>query len=295
MLLEIAELGFSAVELGHGVKLGLVEGIRRYRTRPDALPIHSVHNFCPLPFEVRAANPDCYEFTSHRSAERDRAVRLTRKTIEFASDLGASFVVLHLGRIPMASPSKKLLKLIQQGGLLSRAFVKLKIAAVRSRQAKSAFYLDRVCSILEALLPDAEKAGIRLGIETRQNFHELPTEDEAELILNRFDGGPIGYWHDIGHAEFRHNLFFSDHATILRRFAPRILGCHTHDVVWPENDHQPPFHGRIDFDSLIPLIPDSTLFVFEIAPRRNREKIRESRVAWECRFPQHGIPRAFGD
>jgi len=52
-----------------------------------------------MPVEVRVDNPDCYEFTSHRPEERERALKLTRQTMETASEFGTRFVVLHLGRI----------------------------------------------------------------------------------------------------------------------------------------------------------------------------------------------------
>src|SRR5438128_853040 len=100
MLREIVDLGFENIELGHGIRLSLMEGIEKFASRGN-INITSLHNFCPLPVEVMGSSPNCYQFTSHRGSERERALKLTFQTIDFAERLGASFVVLHLGSVPM--------------------------------------------------------------------------------------------------------------------------------------------------------------------------------------------------
>jgi sugar phosphate isomerase/epimerase len=49
--------------------------------------------------EVMSASPDCYTFSSSSAHERQRAIKQTLQTIDFAERLGAPFVVLHLGFI----------------------------------------------------------------------------------------------------------------------------------------------------------------------------------------------------
>ena len=51
----------------------------------------SLHNFCPLPVEVMGASPDCYNFPAAIRAERERAVKQTLQTIDFAERLGRAF------------------------------------------------------------------------------------------------------------------------------------------------------------------------------------------------------------
>src|SRR5271155_845598 len=128
MLEEILELGFERVELGHGIRLSLMEGIQKVHDE-GRVTFSSLHNFCPLPIEITRSSPDCYQFTSHRASERERALKLTFQTIDFAERLGAPFVVLHLGRVPMERVTGKLLELANNGGYLSREFVKMKIEA----------------------------------------------------------------------------------------------------------------------------------------------------------------------
>src|SRR5215467_11919364 len=101
MLREIkAELGFDLIELGHGIRLSLVPGIQQMFDAGE-VGFSSLHNFCPLPVEVMMASPDCYQFSAVSAEERERAVRQTFQTIDFAERLGTPFVVLHLGSVRM--------------------------------------------------------------------------------------------------------------------------------------------------------------------------------------------------
>src|SRR5580658_380166 len=132
MLQEILDLGFERVELGHGIRLSLMEGVQRYYDA-GKVRFSSLHNFCPLPIEITRPAPDCYQFTSHREGERERAVKLSFQTIDFAKRLGAPLVVLHLGRVPIDDFTDQLVELAEAGENLSRKFVKLKLKAVEQR------------------------------------------------------------------------------------------------------------------------------------------------------------------
>ncbi|HSV33231.1 MAG TPA: hypothetical protein VLH87_03840, partial [Pyrinomonadaceae bacterium] len=88
MLLEIVDLGFDRVELGHGIRISLMPGIQKMY-EDGKVKFSSLHNFCPLPVEVLGASPDCYQFSSAYGTERERAVKQTLQTIDFAERLGA--------------------------------------------------------------------------------------------------------------------------------------------------------------------------------------------------------------
>lgn len=283
MLDEILGLGFDAVELGHGIRLPLVEGIMK-RCAGGGARISSLHNFCPLPIEITRAAPDCFEFTSHRELERERAVRLTFQTIDFAHRLGVQRVVLHLGSVPMRSFTEKLIKLATEGALHSNKYVRTKLKAVRIREKKSAFYLERVRDCLRRILDHAAQHGVILGIEGRFAYEEVPNEAEVPALLAAFHSPNLKYWHDFGHLQVKENLGFADHANWLRQMAPELLGAHLHDTVWPDGDHQLPFAGQIDFDRLIPLLPPGTPLVWEMSPRRKADEIAAALQTWKTHF-----------
>ena len=111
MLREIkTELGFDLIELGHGIRLSLMPGIQKMFDA-GKVRFSSLHNFCPLPVEVMVASPDCYQFSGVSVEERERAVRQTFQTIDFAERLGAPFVVLHLGEVKMRPITDRLIKM----------------------------------------------------------------------------------------------------------------------------------------------------------------------------------------
>ena len=62
---EILDLGFDAIELGHGLTAPTVHEMLELRKKMPFV-VSSLHNFCPLPPEVMVDQPDCYEFTSAR-------------------------------------------------------------------------------------------------------------------------------------------------------------------------------------------------------------------------------------
>ncbi len=283
MLKEIVELGFEAVELGHGVRLSLMEGICKYVAR-SGLRVSSLHNFCPLPVEVMGASPNCYEFTSHRESERKRALKLTKRTIDFARQLGAPNVVLHMGRVPMPAFTHKLIELAEQGGYLGRAYVRLKLQAVKLREKRAALYLERAKAALQELAEYAANNNVHLGVESREAYEEIPSEREMQGLLESAESPFVGYWHDIGHIQIKENLALIDHAEWLARIRSQVFGCHLHDVDWPAGDHLQPFAGQIDYQKLIPLLPKNCLLVWEMSPRRTREEIIAARDLWLNQF-----------
>src|SRR6185436_7836585 len=115
MLREIkTKLGFELIELGHGIRISLMPGIQKMFDAGE-VQFSSLHNFCPLPVEITQASPDCYKFSADYPEERERAIRQTFQTIDFAERLGAPFVVLHCGRVEMNPITDELILLAKRG------------------------------------------------------------------------------------------------------------------------------------------------------------------------------------
>jgi sugar phosphate isomerase/epimerase len=283
MLREILELGFDQVELGHGIRISLVPGIQEMF---DAGQVRftSLHNFCPLPVEVMAASPDCYQFSAASAEERDRAVKQTFQTIDFAARLEAPFVVLHLGEVNMPPITGQLIKLAKTGKHLSRKYVRLKIGAVQKREEVGPTYLQRVKEPLSRIIEHAGSKNVRIALEGRRGYEEIPTERELPRLLDEMDGARVSYWHDFGHAQIKENLGFIDHAEWLRLIGSRAYGCHVQDCIWPAKDHETPFTGNVNFEKLVPLLPRNCLFVWEMSPNKTADGIRRSVQTWKERF-----------
>jgi sugar phosphate isomerase/epimerase len=284
MVREIkTELGFDLVELGHGIRLSLMPGIQKVFDAGE-VRFTSLHNFCPLPVEVMMASPDCYQFSAVSSEERERAVKQTLQTIDFAARLGAPFVVLHLGQVNMPPITDQLINMAKTGAYLSRKYVRLKIEAVQKREKIARAYLQRVKDCLRRIVEHAASKNVRLALEGRRGYEEIPTERELPTLLDELNSPQLGYWHDFGHSQIKENLGFIDHAEWLRSIGPRAFGCHVQDCVWPAKDHETPFTGAVNFKKLVPLLPTNCLFVWEMSPNKPADAIRHSVEIWKERF-----------
>jgi sugar phosphate isomerase/epimerase len=281
MLQEIVDLGFRAVELGHGIRTPLVEGINQFLSE-GAMEVTSLHNFCPLPIDVMQAAPDCFQCTSHRPGERARALRHTLKTIDWAAKLNAKRVVLHLGSVPMAKMSRRLLHHLKKEKTSEQKYVNLKQRAVRER-AKLDYYA-RVADWLTNIVEHAKQVGIRLGVENRIEIDTFPSEEEFRRLFQDFDPGVLGYWHDFGHAQIRQHLTLSNHREWFIEMLPHLIGCHVHDVKNPDSDHQPPFVGDTPFSQLVPLISPSVPLVWELRPSVKPAEIEAALQCWNAAF-----------
>ena len=283
MLREIQELGFDQVELGHGIRLSLMPGIQKMFDAGE-VRFSSLHNFCPLPVEVMSASPDCYLLSAEYSKERDRAIKQTLQTIDFAQRLGAPFVVMHLGEVPIGPITDTLIALAKQGKLLSREYVRKKVRAVEKREAAAPSHLARVKDALKRISEYAGERNVRLGIEGRRGYEEIPSERELPALLEELNSPVFGYWHDFGHIQIKENLCFLDHAEWLQKIGSRSFGCHVQDCIWPAHDHQPPFAGDVDLEKLVPLLPRDCTWVWELSPRKTVAEIRRSLTTWKERF-----------
>ncbi|PAY99981.1 MAG: hypothetical protein CAK90_07680 [Spartobacteria bacterium AMD-G4] len=283
MVEEILSLGFESLELSHGIRSSQLEGVLQARER-HKFSISSVHNFLPMPVEVLTDSPDCYEFTSHRSKDRDRALRLTLSTIEWAEKLGAPFVVVHTGRIRSLNLTAPLRKMVEQGKIYSREFISRKLDAVQAREKVAALHNTRVLELLHEAVSCAGKRGVKLGIENREYYEAVPSERDFPEFLQRLDPAHSGYWHDFGHAQIKHNMGLIDHAQHLERMAPRLIGCHIHDTRAPFRDHCPPFTGETPFDKLVPLLPQKCATILEMSPRTEAADILKAAQEWNKKF-----------
>ena len=82
------DLGFSNIELSHGMTIAKLPGIKKAYDR-GLFTCSGVHNYFPSPVEVMIDAPDAYEFTSHRPPERQRAMDMTLRTLELAAEFKA--------------------------------------------------------------------------------------------------------------------------------------------------------------------------------------------------------------
>jgi sugar phosphate isomerase/epimerase len=273
MLREIKSLGFGWAELSHGIRISLLPGIIE-AVDAGEIRISSLHNFCPLPMGVNHAAPNLFLFSSTDARERESAWRHTLKTLDTASRLKAGVVVLHLGAIDMKEYTDKLMEMAAKNLKDTPKYQKLCAELMEKRELKKVENYELSREMLARLAPEAEKRGLRLGIENRAALEEIPLEEDFQFLLREFNRPGVGYWHDAGHAQIKENLGFISHVLHLQSLAGRLIGFHIHDVEFPGHDHRSPGSGMIDFAALKPMVKPEHVKVFEFSPRMSEEDAR---------------------
>jgi len=287
MIGEIVGLGFSHIELSHGMTVAKIPGIRK-AFAAGMFTCAGVHNYFPSPVEVMIDAPDAYEYTSHRPSDRKRAMEMTLKTLELAAEFKAQYVVLHMGSAPMntAKYTKPLTKTVSEGKQRDAGYIKDKIAFIKKREKLAPLYYHRAIEALEELAPKAQEYGVKLAVESRSRFEDMPNEREMVRLQEHFRDNPwIGYWHDFGHVQLKHNLGLLDHMEWLGTIAPHLIGGHVHDVQWPARDHRVPFTGELDYKKLLEFFPKDCPLTWELSPTRKASEIREALTVWRHLFP----------
>ena len=287
MIDEILDFGFRNIELSHGMTIAKLPGIRKAYAA-GKFRCSGVHNYFPSPVEVMIDAPDAYEFSSHRAWDRKRAMEMTMQTLELAAEFQANYLVLHMGSVPL-NPTKypkRLTKMVKEGKQHDSEFTKAKIDFVKKREKVAPLYFSRAIDALEQLASKAEEYGIMLAVESRSRFEDVPSEREMLHLQKHFAANPwIGYWHDFGHVQLKHNLGLLDHADWLKQISPHIIGAHIHDVEWPARDHRVPFTGTLDYKTLLPFFPPDCPIIWELSPTRKSEEIRQALQVWHQLFP----------
>lgn len=273
MLREIRDMGFEFAELSHGTRISLMPGILE-AVDAGEIKISSLHNFCPLPMGVNHSAPNLYQFSDERPRQRELAERHTFKTIEFAQRVKAPLVVLHVGSIEMKDYTDKFLEMVGRGQQDTEKYQRLCAELDEKRETKKEPFFQRTIESLKKIVPVAESAGIKLGVENRQALEELPIESDFRFLFREIPSPNLAYWHDTGHAQIKENLGFIGHLMHLESLAERLAGFHIHDVQFPGRDHCAPGSGGIDFAALQPIVKPEHIKVFEFSPNLSVEEAK---------------------
>lgn len=295
MLSEIAGLGFSHVELSHGIRVTLVPGILR-ALKEGVIKVSSAHNFCPLPPGFMQSAPNAYEPSATDATQRDQWLRQTRRSLDFAAQTGARALVMHLGSVRFwwRNPAEKLLDRadahrgsIVKGGTARFAdepkFAALREKTLRKIRARMMPYWEQTRAGIEKIRACALDLGIALGFENRERPDELPLDDQfEELLAGIAKPNTAGYWHDTGHAHLKEQLGLISHREHLEKNAERLIGFHLHDTTAGGRDHQPIGAGGIDFDMVRRFWKPAHLLVLELSPRVSADNVIRSKAKIEA-------------
>jgi len=273
---EVKALGLDEVELNFGLTAEMVAGFLELKEKGE-ISIVSTHNFCPIPNELtpQDASPDYFSLTSLDDSERSLAIHYTQRTIQTAAALGAGAVVLHCGKVTGEDKIRSLMAIYDKNGFGTPEYNALKDKMAKERSLKKDQHFAQLLLSMEELLKTAQDNKIKLGIENRFYYLEMPTVDEIAYLLDKFDNEYIGYWHDVGHAQLFENLGFLKHMDYLEKLGNRLVGVHLHDVKGTQ-DHMAPGTGDFDFSLLKPYIKPDTIKVIEAHQPATADEIKNA-------------------
>lgn len=214
----MAAQGFTAVEVFatrshvdyHGLQAG--RDLAGW-CRAAGLRLHSVHAPITEFLHGTTWGPPFSTASAHTAA-RARTIDECTKALELATVAPYRYLVLHLG-VPdeYAPPS----------GDNQR---------------------DAVLRTLEALLPVAERVGVRIAVEVIPNA--LSTARQLVRLIEDEDLPALGICLDVGHARLQ-----GDVVDALETVAGYLVTTHLHDNAGRKDDHLLPFDGVIDWPELI--------------------------------------------
>jgi len=264
-----ARLGFTKFEMNYQVNSNMLTGIdlKNYQ-------FSSIHDPCPVelsPEELKgrdwlisAVNDDC----------RQEGVAVVKRSIDLAHELGAPVVVIHAGNVGASSTlERELQELYEAGRTQSQEYIDIKNRLVELRVSLAEPRLAAVEKSLQELIDYASRYEIRLGLENRYHYLDIPSLEEMGSLLCLAGADHLGFVYDTGHAHTLDQLGFTPHKEWFTRYASRIAGAHLHDAIGIE-DHAAPGLGEIDFGMAAAYLPDSAFRTLELRRSNTPEQVK---------------------
>ncbi len=263
-----ARLGFAKVELNHQVSAGMLAGLNL-----DGYKISSIHEPCPAVIPANELKKRDLLISSPDEEHRRQGIDHVIRSIDLAGRLRCEAVVVHCGQIQADTGLESQLRtLFENGEDGSVGYTEMQDLFSCQRASLVGPYMEAVKKSLVALLEVAGRFHIRLGLENRFHFFDLPTLAEMAELLELAGPDRLGFVYDVGHAEVQERLFALPRRLWLDRFAGRLIGVHLHDVVGL-HDHRAPGLGQVDFRELAAFMPSDVFRTIEITSSNTPDQI----------------------
>ena len=212
-------------------------------------------------------------------------VRQTLSTLDFTTKVKSKRIVMHSGSVVgrfLFDPFRKVNKIKAARGdefdMVEDVQYLDALEKAKGRLLKKAsIAMDNILNSYSRVLPRAKELGIKLCAENREGTMELPIDDKMSAFLDTLpEQEAVGYWHDTGHAQIKHEAGLADHYELLSLNSDRLTGFHLHDVTGEDRDHSEIGTGRINFDRLSQFFQPHHALVLELHPALKVEQVRAS-------------------
>ncbi len=266
------ESGLDTFELEFRIGAPVFDTIKK-NCEAWGIHISSLHAICPAA-PGRGKGAERYLISDLDEENRKAGVEDVIETIRKSEDIGAGAVVLHCGAIPEDFEAHRIMmRFCDEGRLNSPEAQAAREALFIKRTGATRKPFEQTLKSLDAINRAAIQAGVKIALENRYYFREIPFFEEFGVIFNKFDGGNLYYWHDTGHAHTFQTLFGIPHRKMLETFGSRLIGIHLHDVTGGYTDHNEPGCGDVDWDMVKEFLKPHTIKVMEVNRRVPLERV----------------------
>jgi len=262
-------LGFARIELNHQIDSAMLAGIDLSRYQ-----FSSVHEPCPADVSTDELKKRDWLISSPDEDNRIRGVEAIKRSIDLAHRLGAPVIVVHCGMVSTdLRVEKEMRKLFDAEKAETDEFQGLKQKLIERRASLIGPCFEAVKKSLLEMLAYVGSFRIRLGLENRYHYFDIPSLDEMGELLSLAGPEQMGFIYDAGHAQALDRLGFYPHEEWLRRYADRMIGSHLHDVRGVA-DHFAPGLGEVDFDMVASYLPEGAYRTFELQATNSPEQVK---------------------
>jgi HAD superfamily hydrolase (TIGR01509 family) len=267
--LAASRLGFPKIELNHQIDSGMLSSVDLGKYK-----ISGVHEPCPADISVETLKARDWLISSLDEEYRRKGILAIKNSIDLAGALFVRTVVVHAGHVlPDTALENKLRHLFYAGQAGTEEYLETKSLLMEKRSSLSGPCLEAVKQSLKELMDYASRSGVRLGLENRYHYFDIPTQDELSDLLALAGPDRLGFIYDVGHAMAMDRLGFFPNEGWLKRFGRRILGSHLHDVIGIA-DHNAPGLGEVDFRMVAGYLPKESFRTMEVMSFNSPEQVK---------------------
>ena len=267
--LAVGRLGFPKIELNHQIDSGMLSSVDL-----GQYTFSSVHEPCPADISMETLKARDWMISSLDEDCRQQGLTAIKRSIELAGTLSVRTLVVHSGQVSLDMfLENKLRHLFQTGLTETTEYQEIKGLLIEKRLKLSGPCLEAVGKSLKELVEYASRNGVRLGLENRYHYFDIPTQDEMAALLALAGPDQLGFIYDVGHATAMDRLGFFPNEMWLKRFGGRIFGAHLHDVIGI-SDHYAPGLGDVDFRNVAGFLPKDSFRTMEVMSFNTPEQIK---------------------
>ncbi len=264
----LKELGVYSIELGVNTSDKDVKKILK-SIKSNNISIISLHNYCPLPGNIKKGNGsgDIFSLSSTDLKERLMAIKYTIKTIKLAHKLQSKYVIIHSGDVLEARNIRKSnnLNMFKPDNKCIEDIIKTRDKFIQD-------HLDSLAKSMHTLTKYAKLYNIKIGLENRYHIDEIPTFNEARWLIERVSRKYYGIWLDVGHLKVQANVLKFDFLSKIEKYKNYFIGCHLHDVN-NNTDHIPPGEGSIPFAHIKNILNSNLPLVIELSDTVSQKRV----------------------